>query len=691
MNMKSKLLFLITVITLLLFPKASFGQVAQAPNLGSTSSFALFTADGAFNSLGATTVRGDVGTNAGAFTGLTDASVDGQIHVADPVSAQAKIDVLAAYGQLDQTGAPLGISIVDGQVIKKGVWNTGAASTLNGTVTLDAEGDPDAIFIIRIGGAFSTGLNSNIVLIDSASWKNVYWRIEGAFELGDGSVFRGTIINVGQIELLEGSKLFGRALSTAGAVLLHNNEVSIPFTAAPTVTLTQPTCAVATGTITVTAPLGAGITYSIGGAYKADLTFSGLVSGQYTVTADSAGVISSGTVVTILSQPLTPGIPTANLTQPTCALATGTITILSPIGGMTYSIGGAFQSGLIFSGLLSGPYTITAMNADGCTSSSIVTILAQPPTPDATMASVIQPNCSVATGTITVTSPTGAGITYSIGGAYQASAVFSGVLPGSYIVTAINSAGCISLGVNVTVLSQPPTPAAPVASVIQPDCSVATGTITVTSPTGAGITYSIGGAYQANPIFNGVLPGLYNVTAKNTAGGCISSGTNVTILAQPTTPSAPTATTIQPNCSVATGTITVTSPTGAGITYSIGGAYQASPIFSGVLPGLYNVTAKNTAGGCISSGTNVTILAQPTTLAAPMATTIQPNCSVATGTITVTSPTGAGITLATGAAGVGGCDSTVTFVPEEIQPPTVFIAVTLYSPGSTPLKTALAW
>ncbi|MEI6899145.1 MAG: hypothetical protein WCL00_04655, partial [Bacteroidota bacterium] len=89
--MKIKLLVLISAVALLFFPKENF---SQAPNLGTASSFALFTAVGAFNNIGAATdVTGDVGTNVGAFNAFPPGTVVGQIHVADPVSAQAATDV----------------------------------------------------------------------------------------------------------------------------------------------------------------------------------------------------------------------------------------------------------------------------------------------------------------------------------------------------------------------------------------------------------------------------------------------------------------------------------------------------------------------------------------------------------------------------------------------------------------------
>jgi hypothetical protein len=128
----------------------------------------------------------------------------------------------------------------------------------------------------------------------------------------------------------------------------------------------------------------------------------------------------------------------------------------------------------------------------------------------------------VATGTLTVTAPLGAGLTYSIGGAYQSSATFSSVAPGSYTVTVKNSDGCISAGTAKVVDAQPATPAAPTLSVTQPTCSVNTGSITVTAPLGSGFTYNInGGPYQSGTTFSGLLPNTYSVRSQS-AEGCIS-------------------------------------------------------------------------------------------------------------------------------------------------------------------------
>src|SRR4029077_19223930 len=125
---------------------------------------------------------------------------------------------------------------------------------------------------------------------------------------------------------------------------------------------------------------------------------------------------------------------------------------------------------------------------------------------------------------------------------------------------------------------------------VQPTCATPTGTIVVTAPTGATLTYSIDGInYQAATTFANVAPGPYNVTVQD-AGVCTSAPTAVTVNPAPTAPVAPTASvTVQPTCATPTGTIVVTAPLGATLTYSIDGInYQAATTFTNVGPGPYN-------------------------------------------------------------------------------------------------------
>ena len=125
-------------------------------------------------------------------------------------------------------------------------------------------------------------------------------------------------------------------------------------------------------------------------------------------------------------------------------------------------------------------------------------------------------------------------MTYSINGSTytNTSGVFTAVAAGTYNVTARNSSGCTSAATGVT-LNANPAPAAPTVNLTQPACGSSTGTITVTAPTGTGMTYSINGSTYTNTsgIFTGVATGTYSVTAKSSSG-CTSPGTECYIKCQ---------------------------------------------------------------------------------------------------------------------------------------------------------------
>src|SRR5207247_1002232 len=159
-----------------------------------------------------------------------------------------------------------------------------------------------------------------------------------------------------------------------------------------------------------------------------------------------------------------------------------------------------FQASTVFNNVVPNTYTLTVQDA-GCSSSATVTVNNAPGTPPTPTASVVDPTCTVATGTITVTAPLGAQYTYSIDGInFQASTTFNNVAPNTYTLTVQDAGGCSS-SATMTVNNAPGAPPTPTASVVDPACTVATGTITVTAPLGAQYTYSIDGInFQASTV-----------------------------------------------------------------------------------------------------------------------------------------------------------------------------------------------
>ena len=217
-----------TALILLLMP---FAHSAQTPNLGlNVAGFVLFTATGAFDNAEASQIRGDIGTNIGSISGFPPGTLVGQMHTADVTSSLAATDVGIGYAQLAglTCGAVIGTTLGNGQTLTPNVYCTGAASTLNGILAFDAQGDPNAVFVVQINGAFSTGSSAYIALVNGAYAGNIFWQINGAVILAQGTAFGGNIVCNGAITLLEGASLQGRALSTQGAISLQNNVVSLP-------------------------------------------------------------------------------------------------------------------------------------------------------------------------------------------------------------------------------------------------------------------------------------------------------------------------------------------------------------------------------------------------------------------------------------------------------------------------------
>jgi hypothetical protein len=217
--MKSQFLLIKIVFLLFCFP---FYNFSQSPNIGTSEKFVLFTSIGAVTNTGNSLFTGNVGTNLGSSTGF--GNVDGIMHDNDGASAQCNIDLTSTYNQLEAAipnffpSSTLG----NGQQLIAGVYSITSAATLNDVLILDAQNDPNAIFIFKIDGAFSTSANSQVNLVNGALACNVFWKIEGLVDLAAETIMKGTIVvNNAAIILNNGVVLEGRALSTSGAITVN--------------------------------------------------------------------------------------------------------------------------------------------------------------------------------------------------------------------------------------------------------------------------------------------------------------------------------------------------------------------------------------------------------------------------------------------------------------------------------------
>ncbi len=196
-----------------------------APNLASATCYALFSSDGAVSNSGITYVDGDVGSNNGSATGYNSLYVTGTIHpIPDVSTAKCAADLSNAYTYINTLAYDIELlypaQFGRNLVLTPHTYLLNGATTLTDTLYLNAQGNADAVFIIKINGALSTSTYSKVILLNQAQAKNVFWKIEGAVSINNYSVFCGTIIcNNGALGAINtGVTLNGKALTTNGAL-----------------------------------------------------------------------------------------------------------------------------------------------------------------------------------------------------------------------------------------------------------------------------------------------------------------------------------------------------------------------------------------------------------------------------------------------------------------------------------------
>lgn len=175
---------------------------------------------------GPSTINGNVSISPGATAISGPCVVNGTQNIANSIAAQDQLDLTAAYNTLAGLACPPANVItadLGGTTKLPGVYCSGTTMNLTGTVTLDGNGDPNATFVFQMGTGLTTA--GNVVLINGAQAKNVYWVVGSSATLGTASQFQGNILAYTSITLVTGSTITGRALARNGAVSLGTGSV----------------------------------------------------------------------------------------------------------------------------------------------------------------------------------------------------------------------------------------------------------------------------------------------------------------------------------------------------------------------------------------------------------------------------------------------------------------------------------
>jgi hypothetical protein len=199
--------------------------------LGGAGAFAVL-AGSTVTSTGTTALTGDLGVSPGtAVTGFPPGTVTGSTHAGDATSATAMTDLTTAYNDAaGRTVAPVTVAgNLGGLTLPPGLYkSTSSLSISSGNLTLDAQGDANAVFIFQMASTLTTTSGRAVILSGSAKASNVFWQVGSSATLGTTSAFKGTIMADQSITLNTGATLEGRALARIGAVTLAGNTVAVP-------------------------------------------------------------------------------------------------------------------------------------------------------------------------------------------------------------------------------------------------------------------------------------------------------------------------------------------------------------------------------------------------------------------------------------------------------------------------------
>lgn len=218
-------LLVIALLSTLLFVDSASAATAKV-GLATAESYSVLGGSTVTNT-GPTTMFGDLGLAPGSsITGAP--KVLGSTHVGDAVAIGAKDSLTSAYN--DAASRPSNGSAgtdLAGQVFLPGVRAASSSLLLSsGSVTLDAQGDPGAVFIFQIGSTLITRSNTSVALINGAQACNVFWQVGSSATLGTGTAFAGTVMASASITANTGATIHGRLLAQTGAVTLDTNTIT---------------------------------------------------------------------------------------------------------------------------------------------------------------------------------------------------------------------------------------------------------------------------------------------------------------------------------------------------------------------------------------------------------------------------------------------------------------------------------
>jgi len=230
-----------TRVTMAIIAIAAFGLSAASASgadrtipLGTAGNFVVLAGTSVVNT-GASVVNGNLGVSPGsAITGFPPGVIVGATDADDSAATQAQSDLGAAFAAAEEaTELPCETTFsgnLAGLTLTPGVYCTGGAAAITGTLTLNFEGDPNAFFLFRVNGALTTAAGSAVRVTNTGAHRetcapNTFWALNGAAGFGAATDFTGNILANGGVTSGAGTTTTGRLLANA-AVTMNSSSVS---------------------------------------------------------------------------------------------------------------------------------------------------------------------------------------------------------------------------------------------------------------------------------------------------------------------------------------------------------------------------------------------------------------------------------------------------------------------------------
>jgi type VI secretion system secreted protein VgrG len=318
----------VVLATLIALPSGAGAAAAGGPDLGTADTYSVLAASTVTNT-GLSILSDNVGVSPGtAVTGFPPGIYGGVKHAADAQALQAKSDLLTAYNDAAGRSAT-GLASVDlvGLTLVPGVYKAPGQLKLTGNVTLDAQGNQDAVFIFQAASTLITSSATHVIMKNGAQPCNVWWQVGSSATLGSASFFKGTIMAHASVTVNNAVQVEGRAMANTAAVTLINDRFITPGCATGLV----PSSGGSSSTGSTTGATGSGSTGTVTGTGTGTGTNT---AGTGIGTGTGTGTATGRTLQIASSPPATPS--TSAFTQtgspsPTPSRTT-TITTLSRTG-----------------------------------------------------------------------------------------------------------------------------------------------------------------------------------------------------------------------------------------------------------------------------------------------------------------------------------------------------------------------